>query len=179
MTSVSLSKEKPQSNQAAADKTISADIFPELPRFYRIGMGPKGRGLFAVQDIPPRTLIHVAPCIKVKRYEYDEHMKHTILEHYLFNSSSTGDKILALGDGSLFNHSSSKPTVAYSVDDTNECIRYTSGHSLILKDEELCISYGAKLWFDDADGSGDSSSDEDENFLGRLGLGSDDDKDVS
>jgi SET domain-containing protein len=165
-----------QPQEASGDDDELPNVYPVLPRFYRIGMGPKGRGLFAVQDIPPRTLLHVAPCIKVQRQEYDTYMQHTILEHYLFNSSA-GNKMLALGDGSLFNHSS-KPNVDYRVDgDADECVRYYAGHSPIAKGQELCISYGATLWFDDADGSGDSSSDEDQDFLQRLSLASDDSSD--
>lgn len=35
----------------------------------------------------------------------------------------------------------------YTLDSTNDCIRYTSTRS-IKPDEELCIFYGHKLWFD-------------------------------
>jgi SET domain-containing protein len=146
-----------------------SEVFPDIPRRYRIGTGPKGRGLFATHDIPPRTLLHVAPCLKIERPEYQDYMKHTILEHYLFNTSS-GCKMLALGDGSLFNHSR-QPSVDYRVDGKDEVIRYSSGHAPIQKGEELCIYYGANLWFDDADGEKEEeSSDEDEAFLGRLNL---------
>jgi hypothetical protein len=51
-------------------------------------------------------------------------------------------------------------------------IVYSSGHKQILCGEELCISYGANLWFDDADGAEDgSNSSEDAGFLGRIELG--------
>jgi SET domain-containing protein len=136
--------------------------------------GPKGRGLFAVQNIPPRTLVHVAPCLSVTKEEYECHMKYTILEHYLFNAQG-GNKLLALGDGSLFNHAN-RPNVDYRIDSQNLCIRYYVGHEGIKLGQELCISYGAKLWFDDADGHVSSSSSEDDeggvlvSFLSRMEL---------
>jgi SET domain-containing protein len=101
-------------------------------------------------------------------------MRFTILEHYLFNDSG-GNKLLALGYGSLFNHSRS-PNVDYRIGEGS--IAYSSGHKQILQGEELCISYGANLWFDDADGADDSSDSSEENledgvagFLGRIELG--------
>jgi tRNA-specific adenosine deaminase 3 len=48
--------------------------------------------------------------------------------------------------GSLFNHSS-HPNVSYTIDPAHECIRYTSTRT-INPEEELCIFYGHKLWFD-------------------------------
>lgn len=153
--------------------TLLDETFPSLPQhFYQIGVGSKGRGLFATASIPPGTLLHVAPCILVVEDEYNQHMRHTILEHYLFNCGK--DKLLALGHGSLFNHSR-RPNVDYRVDGEQQCIRYISGHRIIEPGEELCIFYGANLWFDDAeegDGNDSSSNSEEEaaEFLGRLQL---------
>jgi SET domain-containing protein len=103
-------------------------------------------------------------------------MKYTILEHYLFNDRTSGDKLLALGDGSLFNHAK-HPNIDYRVAAKilkgESEIRFMTGHSIIQPDEELCISYGSNLWFHDADGEegGLSSNNEDEtdnDFLARL-----------
>lgn len=142
---------------------------------FRVDTGLKGRGLFASQDIAPGSLIHEAPCLRVVKEEYEKLMRFTILEHYLFNADK-GDKFLALGYGSLFNHSQ-RPNVDYRVDSTNLCIRYICGHKPILKDEELTISYGGKLWFDDASEGEEESSESDDdttdgmaNFLNRLEL---------
>ncbi|EJC98874.1 uncharacterized protein FOMMEDRAFT_128553 [Fomitiporia mediterranea MF3/22] len=51
---------------------------------------------------------------------------------------------LALGLGSLFNHSD-EPNVSFSVDSVNEKIRFTTARDIDL-DEELCIFYGHNLW---------------------------------
>ncbi|KAI5120772.1 hypothetical protein M0805_004735 [Coniferiporia weirii] len=52
---------------------------------------------------------------------------------------------LALGLGSLFNHSNS-PNVSFSVSPSTETIRYMTTRS-IKTGEELCIFYGHRLWF--------------------------------
>ena len=111
----------------------------------------KGRGLFAAIDIPPLTIIHTAPCIVVPKQEYETYAKHTIFEHYLFNDTATGDKLLALGYGSLFNHDSRRPNVMYCTDSSLSTIEYISGTQMIPQGSELCISYGSNLWFDDDD----------------------------
>jgi SET domain-containing protein len=159
------------SEEAAPQKSLKAGNGSTI---FRVDTGSKGRGLFASQDIAPGSLIHEAPCLRVVKEEYDKFMRFTILEHYLFNADK-GDKILALGYGSLFNHSR-HPNVDYRVDSTNLCIRYICGHKII-KDEELTISYGGKLWFDDAsEGEHESSESDDDttdgmaNFLNRLEL---------
>ncbi|KAL7566952.1 hypothetical protein ACA910_019886 [Epithemia clementina (nom. ined.)] len=142
---------------------------------FRIGEGPKGRGLFATQEIPPRTLVHVAPCIRVDKHEYDVHVQYSIFEHYLFNDTHGGHKLLALGYGSLFNHSSRKTNMDYRIDSEKLQILYFSGHKRIAKEEELCIYYGKDLWFDDESANGSnrdtneqSSSSDDEGFLDRI-----------
>jgi SET domain-containing protein len=168
-----------------ADKYVLSLPLPGLDCCFCIGVGNKGRGLFASKDIPPNTVIHVAPCIAFSREAYEEHLKYTILEHYLFNdkcSSEAGSKLLALGYGSLFNHSNS-PNISYRVDTIHQTITYTSSYKRIFKDEELCISYGSNLWFKDADDNrrvDDSSDDELQadglaSFLQRLELGKEED----
>ena len=130
----------------------------------------KGRGLFATKDLPMGFHIHTAPCILVTQKEYEDHMKFTVLEHYLFNCQD-GDRLLALGYGSLFNHDSKRPNVSYELDKENLQIHYTVGHYGAKKGEELCIYYGDNLWFDDKeskDEGSESSSDEEDNALGSF-----------
>ena len=144
----------------------SSLVVPRSP-YYTIKEGPKGRGLFAISsDIALGALLHVAPTIAISAAEYEQHMKYTILEHYLFKDRRSGNMLLALGHGSLFNHSK-YPNVDYRIASDGSCIRYyASSYRPIAKDEELCISYGSNLWFDDAsDGESDSKS-EDENADG-------------
>lgn len=62
----------------------------------------------------------------------------------------TSRQALALGLGSMFNHMRI-PNVGWERDIPTLSIRYFTIRD-IMEGEELCISYGPKLWFDDADG---------------------------
>jgi tRNA-specific adenosine deaminase 3 len=53
-----------------------------------------------------------------------------------------------LAIGSILNHCDS-PNVAFTLDTTSDSIRYTTIRD-IEAEEELCIFYGHKLWFDPA-----------------------------
>lgn len=55
--------------------------------------------------------------------------------------------LLALGVGSLFNHSR-QPTLDYRVDYDNLIIRYFAART-VTPGEELSIYYGENLWFED------------------------------
>jgi SET domain len=168
-----------------SSSAMECDNDDELPvesEWFRIEVGSKGRGLFAAKPIPPHTLLHVAPCLLVPATEYDRHMRHTLLEHYLFNGPG-GNKLLALGYGSLLNHSR-RPNVDYRVDAGRQIITYRSGPRPVERGDELCISYGSDLWFDDAEDGDDNNDergkpsaeledddDEDEKGNGSVGLG--------
>ncbi|KAG2100418.1 uncharacterized protein F5147DRAFT_710294 [Suillus discolor] len=105
----------------------------------------KGRGVYASRIIPPQTVIEVSPVLLFTRNEYNDYGRHTILDHYVFKWRD-GRMALALGLGSIFNHSS-HPNVLYTIDPAHQCIRYTSTRT-INPEEEMCIFYGQNLWFD-------------------------------
>lgn len=71
-----------------------------------------------------------------------------MLEHYLYVGRN-GDMLMALGVGSLFNHSQ-QPNLNYSIDHDQLVIRYRAARA-IAAHEELTITYGSssKLWFED------------------------------
>lgn len=160
----------------------SSIVFPQL---FEIRTDPnKGRGLFARQYLEQNTLVHIAPCILISNEEYENHMKFTCLEHYLFNCRATGDKYLALGYGSLFNHHSTHPNVIYKVFPKEREIRFYVGYKPIQCDEELCISYGNNLWFQDANNTASTADNVDDeesdysssssstglSFISRIGI---------
>ncbi|SAM05356.1 hypothetical protein [Absidia glauca] len=107
----------------------------------------KGRGVFATQAIPRRTLIDISPVLVFPADEYDLHGQHTQLDHYTYKWQH-GSMALALGLGSMFNHAN-EPNVGFFRDFGNSMIKYVALRDLAV-DEELCISYGANLWFEDA-----------------------------
>ncbi|KAI0693438.1 hypothetical protein C8T65DRAFT_833701 [Cerioporus squamosus] len=108
----------------------------------------KGRGVYASREIPAQTLVEVSPVLLFTAQEYADHGKHTVLDHYTFVWRD-GRMALALGLGSLFNHSQ-RPNVPYTIDPATESIRYVTSRR-VLPDEELRIFYGHKLWFDPVD----------------------------
>ena len=63
-----------------------------------------GRGVFATAAVARGTLLERAPCIRFDAASYRAHVAHTCLEFYVF-SLRGGGVLLALGWGSLFNHS--------------------------------------------------------------------------
>ncbi|KAF8465213.1 cytidine deaminase-like protein [Russula ochroleuca] len=104
----------------------------------------KGRGVYASKPMPAYTLLEINPALLFSAEEYEAHGRHTVLDHYTFKWRD-GRMALALGLGSLFNHSDS-PNVSYSIDTSTESIRYTTVRA-VEPDEELCIYYGTNLWF--------------------------------
>ncbi|OCH90027.1 hypothetical protein OBBRIDRAFT_879482 [Obba rivulosa] len=115
----------------------------------RIGYAKgKGRGVYASRDLSAQSVVEISPVLLFAAKEYEEHGKHTVLDHYTFKWRD-GRMALALGLGSLFNHSSA-PNVSYTIDPATESIRYTTTRR-IREGEELCIFYGHNLWFDPMD----------------------------
>ncbi|KZT42662.1 SET domain-containing protein [Sistotremastrum suecicum HHB10207 ss-3] len=115
----------------------------------------KGRGLIATRPISSQTVLEISPVLLFSKDEYEKHGKHTVLDHYTFCwPDRSGRMALALGLGSIFNHSS-HPNVTYSIDAEAECIRFTTSRN-ILEGDELCIFYSHNLWFEDNDVSNES-----------------------
>jgi len=104
------------------------------------------RGVFASADIERGELVEAAHCLFVPQEEYNNHFRRTVLEHYLFRAPS-GDHLLALGVGSLFNHSA-QPNLDYRIDAEALVVRFYAARP-VLAGEELTIYYGCKLWFVD------------------------------
>lgn len=82
-------------------------------------------------------------CILISKEEYEDHIRHTTFEHYVFNGKD-GVKFLALGLGSLFNHSNN-PNIDYRLDQDKQVISFFAAREIGCG-EELCIFYG-NVWF--------------------------------
>lgn len=65
---------------------------------------------------------------------------------------SVPSQAIALGLGSLFNHSTLHQNIGWKRSIDSECLTYTALRDIEIG-EELCISYGGPgvLWFEDAD----------------------------
>lgn len=141
-------------HETERDLDVEAAAEPELEltrssRLKVLSTPDKGRGVFARESIPADTLIEVSPVLIVSNEEYIQHtLNKTIFESYLFTWSRAGEYALALGLGSLFNHSDTGPNVSYVLDKVNHCIRYSTKRP-IKENEELCIFYGHGVKFGD------------------------------
>ncbi|KAF1800618.1 histone lysine methyltransferase Set7 [Mucor lusitanicus] len=105
----------------------------------------RGRGVFTKEPLDRNVLVEISPILLFNAEEYDTYGKHTVLDQYTY--CWQGGFALALGLGSMFNHNST-PNVGFIRDIPNKLIRYVTLRR-IEKDEELCISYGNHLWFED------------------------------
>ncbi|KAF1830875.1 protein methyltransferase [Decorospora gaudefroyi] len=118
---------------------------------------PKGRGVFATKDIPARTIIDICPVVVLGLEENKEHIEKTSLYHYTYNwptidvsgKPKTAQAVI-FGLGSMFNHSTQEQNVGWIRDPSRLVIIYRALRD-IAAGEELCISYGSHLTFEDAD----------------------------
>ncbi|KZO93583.1 hypothetical protein CALVIDRAFT_245031 [Calocera viscosa TUFC12733] len=123
----------------------------------------KGRGVYATYAIPQGTLVEISPVLLFTPDEWEDYGRHTVLDHYTFIWRTPGESkpsmALALGLGSIFNHSS-RPNVSFLRQIADQTIEYSTTRD-VAAGEELCISYGdpARLWFsvsDDVDALSES-----------------------
>jgi SET domain-containing protein len=120
----------------------------------------KGRGVFTKEALERNVLVEISPILLFNSEEYEAHGKYTVLDQYTY--CWQGGFALALGLGSMFNHDS-QPNVGFIRDIPNKLIRYVTLRP-IAKDEELCISYGNHLWFEDHSQLDKSDSEEEAMF---------------
>lgn len=118
----------------------STDEALEVP----VRVGPSnisGRGVFATRNIKNGDLVERCPVLQV-----DEEDIGGELLNYVFYGDNEKKRLVAMGNGMLFNHSSF-PNVAYYLEET------TLGPELIIyalrdirKGEELFYNYGSEWW---------------------------------
>ncbi len=86
-----------------------------------------GRGVFASHSIPANTLIEISPVLLFPPAEYALYGSKTQLDGYTFvwKKTENGQAVmaLALGLGSLFNHSRERPNVKWVLDHEGGCIK--------------------------------------------------------
>lgn len=100
----------------------------------------RGRGVYASKPLRAGTVVEISPVLLFSKEEWENHGSKTILDCYTFKWGRMGEMALALGLGSLFNHSAT-PSVSFRLDRSAHCITYTL-MSDVVAGEELCISYG-------------------------------------
>lgn len=110
--------------------------------------GKYGRGIFARRDIKKGEFIEEAPVIVIPKNEW-KLMKKNILSNYVFRWGE--DKAVALGYGSLYNHSYT-PNARYHTNIENNSIDFYARQD-ISDEEEITVNYNgdpedqSPLWF--------------------------------
>lgn len=111
--------------------------------------GKYGRGIFAARNIKKGEYIEVATVIVIPETEW-ELMKESILSNYVFRWGE--DKALALGHGSLYNHSYT-PNARYHTNIENQSIDFYAREDIREK-QEITVNYNgdpedrSPLWFE-------------------------------
>jgi SET domain-containing protein len=111
-----------------------------------------GRGIFATRNIKKGELIHEAPIIISPCEEYKNLKKTVFIEYVFWWGEKLEERALALGYGSLFNHSYT-PNALYKLNLAQKTIDFYA-HSDIIAGEEIRINYNGDpedetaVWFD-------------------------------
>ena len=112
----------------------------------------KGRGVFARERIPAKTIVEESPVIVMTNADRI-HLDKTLLHDYIFEWGKEKDACcMALGLIPIYNHAY-KSNCEYFMDYEEESIQVITVRS-IEKDEELTINYNGdwnnqkKIWFE-------------------------------
>ncbi len=111
--------------------------------------GNGGKGVFAKENIKKGEIIEVAPIIILEFKELVDTKWNALFDYYFWMDDFV---VLALGYGSLYNHSEN-PNAKYSIDKKKREIKFTAIKD-IKKGEELFFNYRGKsdskipLWFE-------------------------------
>jgi SET domain-containing protein len=115
----------------------------------------KGRGVFTTRDISQGEIIEVCPIIELPEGD-TPHIDVTKLYNYYFNWGEKLNKVaIALGYGSLYNHSYT-PNAVYEKDFSRNLLVFRS-LSDIQAGEEITVNYNGTptdrrpLWFTPSD----------------------------
>lgn len=100
-----------------------------------------GRGIFANKNIKKGTIVEISELITIDSTKEDKMVSSTKLKHYLYLYKDTS--ALALGLGSLFNHSN-HPNVSWKMNEKNKTIVFKVNQD-IEKGQQLFIDYGYEV----------------------------------
>lgn len=100
-----------------------------------------GRGVYATRSIKTGEVVETSPVLTIDNWEADR-IGSTIFNRYVFefNDGYKKGTALALGLGSLFNHSKNR-NITYKNDLKNKTINFIATRD-IKKGEQLFINYG-------------------------------------
>jgi len=119
----------------------------------KLGISPgKGRGVFAAVPIKAGTVFERCPIIRIPKEEI-MHIRRTVLADYFFTwDREKQDAAIALGFGSLYNHSY-RPNAKFDMALEDREVVFTALRD-IEAGEEITVNYNGKpddmrrLWFE-------------------------------
>jgi uncharacterized protein len=129
------------------------ELFPARVSVNIENIANKGRGVVAARPIAKGELIERAPVVVVDK-QHRAHLEKTVLDHYVYDWSDDALAV-ALGAGSLFNHSYAPNAVYVKRFDESELAYYALAD--IEAGDEITINYNGSpadltpLWFDVVD----------------------------
>lgn len=123
-----------------------------IPGLYIIEDEIKGRGVYTSEDLQEGDLIEICPIIKIPEGQLSDLDKTHLYDYYFLWEESGYEACIALGYGSLYNHSPS-PNAEVVMDYIDGSIKIEASRA-IRAGSEILIDYtgGTKgivdLWFD-------------------------------
>ncbi|QIW98238.1 hypothetical protein AMS68_003756 [Peltaster fructicola] len=163
--------------EKTGDETVSRSDDDHLaltrsPTLLLLSNSPKGRGVISSQPIKAGTVVETCPVLILDAQENKEHIAKTSLYHYTYNwpiLNADGTKAgqtqaVIFGLGSMFNHSTRHQNIGWTRDLDRQVVVYRALRD-IPPGEELCISYGDRLTFVDADAGLSESEEETDDVL--------------
>lgn len=122
-----------------------------VPGLYIGHCEKKGRGVFVSEELSTGDLIEICPIVKIPRGQLENIDLTVVYEYYFIWEESAFEACIALGYGSLYNHSSD-PNAKVILDYTDDSIKIESIKE-ILAGSEILIDYRdgdlkLNLWFD-------------------------------
>jgi len=101
----------------------------------------KGRGVFALKDFKEGEVIENAPVLTFTPKER-KHLEKTLLNYYVYPWRSTRGAAIALGFGSIYNHSYS-PNADWKQNFRSKCMVYRAIKN-IKKGQEITVNYNGE-----------------------------------
>lgn len=124
----------------------------QIPGLYLLDVENKGRGVFCIEDLSSDSIIELCPVIIINPKDTAAIHKTSLHDYYFIWDLEANSSAIALGFGSLYNHSES-PNADFIINRADKEIKIVSLRD-IPAGEEITINYisnknaGFNLWFD-------------------------------
>jgi len=123
----------------------------QIPGLFIMETSDKGRGVFTSEPISEGSIIEICPCIILSPQDTLKIHETLLHDYYFLWETDRKTSALALGFGSIYNHSEN-PNASFLIDYDARSIKFV-GLKDINSMEEITIDYiglkkeGYKLWF--------------------------------